>query len=135
MILRNSLNFISQFFTNISKQLKNIYLNSSYYDKKISKINNNDLIYRPSPHLLSSLIKYQKKKINVDNISTENLWDNENISSQNFRKLNNFYWFFSLDLKSSKKNTQKIISEWIRKNFKYNSRSWEFDLTSKRIIA
>ena len=135
MILRNSLNFISQFFTNISRQLKNIYLNSSYYDKKISKINNNDLIYRPSPHLLSSLIKYQKKKINVDNISTENLWDNENISSQNFRKLNNFYWFFSLDLKSSKKNTQKIISEWIRKNFKYNSRSWEFDLTSKRIIA
>ena len=135
MILRNSLNFISQFFANISRQLKNIYLNSSYYDTKISKINNNDLIYRPSPHLLSSLIKYQKKKINVDNISTENLWNNENISSQNFRKLNNFYWFFSLDLKSSKKNTQKIISEWIRKNFKYNSRSWEFDLTSKRIIA
>ena len=135
MILRNSLNFISQFFTNISKQLKNIYLNSSYYDKKISKINNNDLIYRPSPHLLSSLIKYQKKKINVDNISTENLWDNENISSHNFRKLNNFYWFFSLDLKSSKKSTQNIISEWIRKNFKYNSKSWEFDLTSKRIIA
>ena len=135
MILRNPLNFISQFFINISKQLKNIYLNSNYYDRKISKINNNDLIYRPSPHLLSSLIKYQTKKINVDNISTENLWDNENISSQNFRKLNNFYWFFGLDLKSSKKNTQKIISKWIRKNLKYNSRSWEFDLTSKRIIA
>jgi hypothetical protein len=135
MILRNPLNFISQFFANISKQLKNIYLNSNYYDKKISKINNNDLIYRPSPHLLSSLIRYQTKKINVDNISTENLWDNENISSYNFKKLNNFYWFFSLDLKSSKKNTQKIISEWIKKNFKYNFKSWEFDLTSKRIIA
>ena len=49
--------------------------------------------------------------------------------------MNNFYWFFSLDLKSSKKNTQKIISDWIKKNFKYNSKSWEFDLTSKRIIA
>ena len=135
MILRNPLNFISQFFINVSKKLKNIYLNSSYYDKKISKIDNNDLIYRPSPHLLSSLIKYQKKKINVDSISTENLWDNENINSQNFRKLNNFYWFFSLDLKSSKINTQKIISEWIKNNLKYNSRSWEFDLTSKRIIS
>ena len=107
MILRNPLNFISQFFANISKQLKNIYLNSNYYDKKISKINNNDLIYRPSPHLLSSLIRYQTKKINVDNISTENLWDNENISSYNFKKLNNFYWFFSLDLKSSKKILKK----------------------------
>ena len=135
MILRNPLNFISQLLANTSKQIRSIYLNSNYYDKKISKINNNDLIYKPSPHLLSSLIKYQKKKINVDDISTENLWDNDDINFEDFRKLNNFYWFFSLDLKSSKKNTQKIISEWIKKNIKYNSKSWEFDLTSKRIIA
>tara|TARA_A100000164_G_scaffold363119_1_gene379801 strand:- start:1406 stop:3034 length:1629 start_codon:yes stop_codon:yes gene_type:complete len=135
MILRNSLNFISQFFSSTSKQIRKIYINSNYYDKKISKVDNEDLIYKPSPHLLSSLIKYQTKKINVNDISTENLWDNENISIKNFIKLNNFYWFFSLDLKSSKKNTQKIISDWIRKNFRYNSKSWEFDLTSKRIIA
>jgi len=135
MILRNALHFINQFLINISKQLRSIYLNSNYYDKKLSKINFNNLIYKPSPHLLSSLIKYQKKKINVDEISTENLWDNKNINSKDFRKLNNFYWFFSLDLKSSKKKTQKIISEWMKKNFRYNSRGWEFDLTSKRIIA
>ncbi len=135
MILRNSLNFISQFFSNTSKQIRKIYINSNYYDKKISKVDNKDLIYKPSPHLLSSLIKYQTKKINVNDISTENLWANENISIKNFIKLNNFYWFFSLDLKSSKKNTQKIISDWIRKNFRYNSKSWQFDLTSKRIIA
>ncbi len=135
MILSNSLNFINQFFVKIIKKLKNIYLNSNYYDKKISKIKDNDLSYRPSPHLLSSLIKYQKKKINVDNISIENLWDDKNLNSKDFRRLNNFYWFFSLDLKSSKKNTQKIISKWIKKNSKYNSKSWDFDLTSKRIIA
>jgi uncharacterized heparinase superfamily protein len=135
MILRNPLNFISQFFLDICKQLKNIYLNSNFYEKKISKINNKHLIYKPSPHLLSSLIKYQTKKINIDDISTENLWENENINFKNFKKLNNFYWFFSLDLKSSKKNTQKIISDWIERNFKYNFKSWEFDLTSKRIIA
>ena len=135
MILRNPLNFINQLITNLSKYIRNIYLNSDYYNKKISKINNDDLTYKPSPHLLSSLIKYQNKKINIDDIVTENLWDNENIKAQDFRKLNNFYWFFSLDLKSSKKNTQKIISDWIKKNFRYNSKSWEFDLTSKRIIA
>ena len=135
MFLRNPLNFISQFLINISKQFRNIYLNSNYYEKKISKINNEDLVYKPSPHLLSSLIKYQTKKINIDDITTENLWGNEKINIKNFRKLNNFYWFFSLDLKSSKKNTQKIISDWIEKNFKYNSKSWELDLTSKRIIA
>ena len=71
MILRNPLNFISQFATNTFKQIKNIYLNSDYYNKKISKINNNNLIYKQSPHLLLSLIKYQKKKINIDDIATE----------------------------------------------------------------
>ena len=135
MILRNTLNFINKSFENILKKFRKVYLNSDYYEKKISKFKNQNLIYKPSPHLLSSLINYQTKKINVDNIVTENLWDNEKININNFRKLNNFYWFFSLDLKSSKKNTQKIVYEWIKKNFKYNSRSWEFDLTSKRIIA
>ena len=135
MILRSSLNFINQFSKSIFKQIRSIYLNSNYYDKKLSKINFDSLIYKPSPHLLSSLIKYQAKKVNINEIATENLWDNKNINSKDFKKLNNFYWFFSLDLKSSKKNTQKIISEWINKNFRYNSKSWEFDLTSKRIIA
>ena len=135
MFLRNPLNFISPFFEKINKQIRNIYLNSKFYDKNISKIYNEELFYKPSPHLLSSLIKYQAQKININDISTENLWENENISYKNFKKLNNFYWFFSLDLKSSKNNAQKIISDWITKNQKYNSRSWEFDIISKRIIA
>ena len=78
MILRNPLNFIIQFLKITSKQLKNIYLNSNYYDKKISNINNNNLVYKPSPYLLSSLIKYQAKKVNVNDIETENLWNNKN---------------------------------------------------------
>ena len=55
--------YINQFFSNIYGQLRKLYLNSYIYDKKISKSDNKDLVYRPSPHLLSSLIKYQKKKI------------------------------------------------------------------------
>ena len=107
MILRNLLNFIIQLLENINKQVRNIYLNSSFYEKKISKIYNEGLIYKPSPHLLSSLIKYQTQKINVNNISAENLWENENINSENLKRLNNFYWFFTLDLKSSKKKYTK----------------------------
>jgi uncharacterized heparinase superfamily protein len=135
MILRNLLNSIGQLLGNINKQIRNVYLESTFYDKKISKIYHKELVYKPSPHLLSSIIKYQAQKINVNNISAENLWENENINNENFKRLNNFYWFFTLDLKSSKKITQKIISDWINKNYKYNSESWEFDLTSKRIIA
>ena len=62
MILRDSLNFINQLLSNSFKQIRNIYLYSNYYNKKISKIYCKDLIYKPSPHLLSSLINYQKKK-------------------------------------------------------------------------
>ena len=54
--------YINRFFFGISNQIRRFYLNSNFYDKKISKIEYEDLIYRPSPHLLSSLIKYQKKK-------------------------------------------------------------------------
>ena len=107
MILRNTLNFINKSFENILKKFRKVYLNSDYYEKKISKFKNQNLIYKPSPHLLSSLINYQTKKVNVDNIVTENLWDNEKININNFKKLNNFYWFFSLDLKSSKKKYTK----------------------------
>ena len=120
---------------NINKNLRKVYLNSNFYEKKISKIFYKELIYRPSPHLLSSLIKYQTQKIDVNDISAENLWENTSIENKHFKKLNNFYWFFTLDLKSSKKNTQKIISDWIRKNFKYNTETWNLDSTSKRIIA
>ena len=47
---------------------KILHLKSNFYDKKISKIDNGDLIYKPSPHLLSSLIQYQKKKINIEEL-------------------------------------------------------------------
>ena len=59
--------YINRFFLNIFDQLRKLYLHSKLYDKKISKIINKDFIYKPSPHLLSSLIKYQKKKIKFIN--------------------------------------------------------------------
>ena len=42
MILRNLLNFFSQLLENMNKQIRNVYLNSSFYDKKISKIYNEE---------------------------------------------------------------------------------------------
>ena len=127
--------YINQFFFNTYNQIRKFYLNSNIYDKKISKIDDNDLIYKPSPHLLSSLIRYQKKKFKIEDFFLDELWNNNNLNQKEFDKLNNFYWFFSLDLKSSKKTCQTVISKWIDNNHKYNSRSWDFDLIAKRIIA
>ncbi len=126
---------VGRFFLNIYYHLRKFYLYSKLYDKKISKVNNTNLIYRPSPHLLSSLIKYQKKKFKIEDFSLNEVWENKNISTKDFKRLNNFYWFFSLDLKSSKKNTQSVIKNWIKYNYKYNDKTWNFDLTAKRIIS
>tara|TARA_Y100000591_G_C21844019_1_gene707508 strand:- start:1184 stop:2791 length:1608 start_codon:yes stop_codon:yes gene_type:complete len=127
--------YIANFFHNISQKFRKIYLNSNFYDKKISKIINNDLNYKPSPHLISSLVRYQKKRFKIEDFVVDEIWNNQSINKKDFNNLNSFYWFFNLDLKSSKEKIQMIIKNWIDRNYKYDSRSWEFDLTSKRIIA
>ena len=63
MINIDLLNNFNNFYLNVKKSLRNIYRKSNLYDKKISKVYNKNLEYKPSPHLLSSIIKYQKKNI------------------------------------------------------------------------
>ncbi|MDC6482683.1 heparinase, partial [Candidatus Pelagibacter sp.] len=130
----NLLDHLSNFYLTTKKNLRNIYQKSNIYDSKISRINNNSFEYKPSPHLLSSIIKYQKKKYKIDDFAIDSIWQN-NINLEDYKKLNNFFWFFSLDLKSSKEKTQFIIANWINKNNRFNKKSWEFDLTAKRIIS
>ncbi len=127
--------YINKFFSGIFYHIRKFYLNTNFYDKSISKTFKKDLIYKPSPHLLSSLIKYQKKKIKIEEFFLDEVWKNDRLSNKEFKNLNSFYWFFSLDLKSSKKTTQSVIKNWINYNHKYNNKSWDFDLTAKRIIS
>ena len=134
MINLNLLGKLNQFFLISKKNLKKIYQNSNFYDKKISKVDDSYLKYKPSPHLLSSIVKYQKKKYKIEDFALESIWQNT-VNFKDYQKLNNFFWFFSLDLKSSKEKTQSIIINWINNNYRYNQKSWDFDLTAKRIIS
>ena len=134
MINANSLGFLGQFYYGLKDNLKRIYQNSNFYEKKISKTFENNFQYKPSPHLLSSIIKYQNKKYRIEDFAVESIWQNK-MRLKDYGKLNNFFWFFSLDLKSSKETTQSVIKNWVKDNGKYNKNSWEFDITSKRIIA
>jgi len=115
--------------------LRNLYLNSFLYDKKISKPFVSSLKYKPSAYLLSSIVKIQTKKIDIKELTLETFWTNTNLNKKQLRKLNNFFWIFSLDLKSSRSSVQKVIENWIEINQKYTSISWEFNTTSKRIIS
>ena len=127
--------YINRFFFGFYNQLRKFYLNSNIYDNRISKFYTNHLVYKPSPHLLSSLIKYNKKKFKIEDFSLNEIWNNQNMSVKEFKNLNSFYWFFSLDLKSSKREVQSVISNWIVNNYKYNDKCWSFDLIAKRIIS
>ena len=134
MLLDGFFETLNKFTYIIKKKFRNIYQNSSFYEKKISKTFDNEFIYKPSPHLLSSIVKYQKKKYKIEDFALEEIWQ-DNIKYDDFEKLNNFFWFFSLDLKSSKKTTQTVVNNWINKNNRYNKKSWNFDITSKRVIS
>ena len=134
MINKSLLGNLSLIYLNTKKNIYQIYQNSSFYNKKISKVFNNNFEYKPSPHLFSSIVKYQKKKYRIENFALESIWQND-IKTKDYEKLNNFFWFFSLDLKSSKKTVQSLIVNWINNNNRYNNKSWNFDLTSKRIIS
>ena len=135
MFLKNSFNYINQFFFFFTSKTRNFYLNSIIYNKKISKIENRNLEYKPSPGLIDCIVKYKKKKSKIDDFYLDSIWKNENIKRKDYKKLHNFFWLFTLDLKSSKNTTQFIILKWIKSNNNYNSKNWEIDTLSKRVIA
>jgi uncharacterized heparinase superfamily protein len=135
MIFNNLLNLINNSYIFSKKKIHSVYLSSNIYNKKITPSVVNSLEYHPSPNLLNSLIKYDKKKINIENYSLNKIWDNKNLKKKDYKNLNSFFWLFSLDLKSSKKDTQNVVLQWINKNHRFDSKSWEIDIVAKRIIA
>ncbi len=135
MFLKSSFNYINEFYFIFKNQIRKIYLNSSIYNKKISKVDENDLVYQPSLNILSLLIKYEKQKNKIENFNIQSIWENKNLNYNDFKKLHSFYWLFTIDLKSSNEVTQIIIENWIKKNQNYEIKSWEIDILSKRVIA
>ena len=135
MNFSNLLNFINNTYIFSKKRVHSLYLSSDIYNRRITSSIIGSLDYQPSPSLLDSLIKYDKKKINIENYSLNKIWDNKDLKKKDYKNLNSFFWLFSLDLRSSKKETQNIILQWIEKNHRYNSKSWEVDIVAKRIIA
>ena len=92
MINANSLGFLSQFYFDLRNNFKKIYQNSNFYEKKISKTFDSNFQYKPSPHLLSSIIKYQNKKNRIEDFAVESIWQNK-IDDKDYEKLNNFFGF------------------------------------------
>tara|TARA_B110000438_G_scaffold255998_1_gene263168 strand:+ start:1301 stop:2929 length:1629 start_codon:yes stop_codon:yes gene_type:complete len=123
------------FFNSLIINLKYKYFKTNYYNQIISKKIPSRYIYRPSPHIINSLISLKKKKIKIENLSLNSIW---NINSENFlefENLHNFLWLNTLDIKTSKIATHNIIENWIENNNIFNQKTWKLDILSKRIIS
>ncbi len=135
MKLNNFTLIINQSLYKVLKKIRKIYLNSTIYDKRISSKNLKALTYKPSLKILGSIAKYEKTKNKIEDFETDRIWDVDKLSFKDYKKLNNFFWLFSVDLKSPKKICISIISKWIESNQKYNDNLWEIDTLSRRIIS
>ena len=135
MSFKNSLIYLNQFFFFIYTKFREFYLNSKIYNRKISRIRKNNLVYKPSPSLLECIVKIKKEKNNISDLSLDKIWFKKNINYKEFINLHSFFWLFTLDLNSPKREVQSTILEWINKNYNYNHLTWEIDILSKRIIS
>ena len=62
MIFNNLLNLINNSYIFSKKKIHSLYLSSNIYNRKIKPSKISSLEYYPSPDLLDSLLKYDKKK-------------------------------------------------------------------------
>ena len=135
MYFKNSFFFIIEIVSYLKQQLKIIYLQSTLYDKKISKKESGSFIYRPTLSILSCLIKYDKPRSKIEELDTNSIWDKKKINSRNYKKLHSFFWLFTIDLKSSNKLVHSVIEKWIKNYIKFHKKNWDIDILSKRIIS
>jgi len=92
MVNKKFLSSLSVIFSSLKNNIKEIYQCSNFYEKKISKVFDSNFKYKPSPHLFSSIVKYQKKKYLIEDFTLDFTWKN-NINSEDYEKLNNFFGF------------------------------------------
>ena len=95
MLLKNSFSYLNQFFFFLSNKTRKFYLNSNIYNKKISKIVEGNLEYKPSPSLLDCLIKYKKKKNKIEDFILDSIWENKKINNEDYKKLHSFFGYLA----------------------------------------
>ena len=91
MIFKNLLNLINNSFIFFKEKIHSVYLNSNIYNKKISTLNDSSLEYRPSPSLLDCLVKFERKRINIENYSLDKIWNNQKLKTKDYKNLNSFF--------------------------------------------
>ena len=115
--------------------LRNYYLKSNYYNKKLLTFVPLRIFYEPSSYLGASLINNVGDFYKISNSSPNLLWKINIKDKQNFNNLHSFLWLTKIDRKNSKVYIKDIIKSWIKNFNNYDPNTWKMEITSKRIIS
>ena len=85
MNFNNLLSFINNSYIFSKKRINSLYLSSNIYNRKITPSIIGSLNYYPSSSLLDAIIKYDKKKINIENYSLNKIWDNNKLKKKTIK--------------------------------------------------
>ena len=69
MINKSILGNFSIILLTLKNNIRKIYQSSNFYDKKISRVDNVNFGYKPSPYLLSSIVKSKNKKYRIEDFT------------------------------------------------------------------
>ena len=115
--------------------LKNYYLSSNFYNKKLITFVPDRIFYNPSTHLCTLLTNFGNEFYKISNASPSLMWEISFKEKLKFENLHSFLWLSKIDRKNSKIITKNIIGSWIDNFFNYDPHTWEMEITAKRIIA
>ena len=114
--------------------LRNIYFSTNYYNKSLRTKLPEQLYFYPNPFLLSSFINQKIFTFKLSKINIVTFW-NDFESKKEEKDLNSFFWLNLINRKNDGLIVRKIISIWIKDNFKYKKKNWDNLNISKRILA
>lgn len=134
-----NLKSIKLYFFSIIKlaylKFKTLYHKTNFYNKKLINIEPTRIFYKPSVFLITPLVDADKEIYKIENVNLNSIWKEKNTSKLKYESLHNFLWLTKVDRKDGGAIPQSIINSWISKYYNYNSRSWNMNIMSKRIIA
>ncbi len=114
---------------------RNFYFRSNYYNQKLITFIPNRIFYNPGTYLSASLTSISNDFYKIVNTNPELLWRINEKDKIKFENLHSFLWLSKLDRKNSKIITKDIIKGWINFFFNYHPKTWDMEITARRIIA
>ena len=130
---------IKLYFSSILKLLflsfRNFYFKSNFYNKKLITSLPERIFYKPSTYLSASLTSANNDFYKITGTAPELLWKTSFKDLRKFENLHSFLWLAKLDRKNNQKITKTIIKSWIDNFFNYEPKTWDIEITARRVIA